>query len=98
MKSFLFHPEAIAEASEAAKFYEEQQEGLGKRFVEALTDTINRIRRSPLLYGKIDSNMRKCRLLRFPFGVIYRDKNDTIEIIAVMHLKKKPGYWKFRID
>lgn len=41
MKSFLFHPEAIAEASEAVKFYEEQQEGLGKRFVEALTDTIN---------------------------------------------------------
>lgn len=41
MKSFLFYPEAITEASEAAKFYEEQQEGLGKRFVEALTDTIN---------------------------------------------------------
>ncbi|MDN3511717.1 MAG: hypothetical protein NG784_10520 [Candidatus Jettenia sp.] len=51
-----------------------------------------------MLYGKIDSNMRKCRLLRFLLGVIYRDKNDTIEIIAVMHLKKKPGYWKFRIN
>ena len=98
MKPFDFHPEAIVEAYEAAKFYEERQKSLGKRFVEALTDTVNRIRRNPQLYGKIDGNIRKCRLLHFPYGVIYRYKNEIIEIIAVMHLKRKPGYWKSRIS
>ncbi|TLD39991.1 MAG: hypothetical protein JETT_3749 [Candidatus Jettenia ecosi] len=45
--------------------------------IEDIVDNILKL----LLYGKIDSNMRKCRLLRFPFGVIYRDKNEIIEIM-----------------
>jgi len=97
MKPFQFHPEALLEADEAAGFYEERQKGLGYRFVEELTTTINRIIRSPKLYRKIEDDIRKCRLLRFPYGVIYRDKTAYIEIIAVMHLKRKPGYWHSRI-
>ncbi len=97
MKPFLFHPDALTEADEAARFYDEQQKGLGKRFVDALTDTISRARNNPGLYGKIYNDIRKCRLLHFPYGVIYRDKKELIEIIAVMHLRRKPGYWKRRI-
>ena len=97
MKSFHFHPEALLEADKSAKFYEERQGGLGKRFVEALSDAINRIRRRPELYGEVDDNIRKCRILRFPYGVIYRDTNRSIEIIAIMHLKRKPDYWKTRV-
>ena len=97
MKPFHFHPEALLEADESAKFYEEKQNGLGKRFVEALTDAITRIRRTPELFGRIDDNIRKCRILRFPYGVIYRNKKKSVEIIAVMHLKRKPDYWKKRV-
>ena len=97
MKPFHFHPEALLEANESAKFYEERQEGLGKRFVEALTDAISRIRRRPELFGRVDDNIRKCRILRFPYGVIYRDKKKSVEIIADMHLKRKPDYWKKRV-
>ena len=97
MKPFLFHPDALTEADEAGRFYDEQQKGLGKRFVEALTDTISRTRNNPELYGKIYNNIRKCRLLHFPYGVVYRDKKKIIEIIAIMHLRRKPGYWKHRI-
>ena len=97
MKSYSFHPKALLEAEEAAKFYEENQEGLGNRFIESLIDAVNRIRRNPLLYQKIHKNIRKCRMLRFPYGVIFRAQKDMVEIIAVMHLKRKPGYWKSRI-
>lgn len=58
MKPFLFHPDALAEADEAARFYDEQEKGLGKKFVEALTDTISRVRNNPELYGKIYNNIR----------------------------------------
>lgn len=30
MKPFHFHPEALVEADEAAKFYEDRQKGLGR--------------------------------------------------------------------
>ena len=97
MKPFHFHPEALLEADESAKFYEERQDGLGKRFVEALTDAITRIRRTPELFGRVDDNTRKCHILRFPYGVIYRDKKKSVEIIAVMHFRRKPDYWEKRV-
>lgn len=96
MKPYRFHPDALLEADAAAQFYGEQRTHLGKRFIEALTDTLNRIARNPHLYPKIADDLRKCRVLHFPYGVIYRDREELIEIIAVMHFKRKPGYWKYR--
>lgn len=97
MKPYQFHPEALEEADNAASFYKMQQPDLEKRFLETLEDAITRIRRNPLLYRRVEGKIRKCSLLRFPYGVIYRIENDYIEIIAVMHLRRQPGYWKLRI-
>ena len=77
-------------------FYSSKQTGLDRRFLEALEDTIARIRRNPTLYRTVDEGIRKCRLPRFPYTVIFRDTSDSIEIIAVMHLKRQPGYWESR--
>ena len=30
---------------------------------------------------------------QFPYGLIYAVQGDTIYVAAVMHLKRKPGYW-----
>jgi plasmid stabilization system protein ParE len=96
MKPCWFHPQALEEADNATAFYKEQQLGLEVRFLEALNDTISRIRRNPLLYRRIEGEIRKCRVMRFPYGVIYRVSTDHIEVIAVMHLRQRPGYWKSR--
>lgn len=66
---------------------------LEKRFIEAV-DAINRVCRNPLLYRKIDENVRKCRLLHFPYAIIFRLVSEQIEIIAVMHIRKEPNYWE----
>lgn len=97
MKPYRLHPEALREAEEAAAFYQERQSGLERRFLEALQDAIAHIRRHPLLYRRVEGEIRKCRLLRFPYGVIFRlDAHGDIEILAVMHLRMQPGYWKSR--
>ena len=87
----------MAEADAAAVFYEERQNGLGARFVAALDDTIDWICRNPEIYKEVEASVRKCRLMRFPYGVIFRERKEAIEIIAVMHLRREPGYWKARI-
>jgi toxin ParE1/3/4 len=98
MKPYRLHPEALQEADEAAAFYKDRQPGLEKRFLEALQDAIARIRRNPFMYRRVEGEIRKCRLLRFPYGVIYRiDEDGLLEIIAVMHLRRRPNYWKSRI-
>ncbi|MBI4586717.1 MAG: type II toxin-antitoxin system RelE/ParE family toxin [Planctomycetes bacterium] len=96
MKTFGFHSEARAEFQEAAFYYESQQEGLGRRFVDAVWEAAQKVIDRPLLYREIEPGIRQCRVPRFPFGVIYRLKEETIEILAVMHLRRKPGYWKSR--
>lgn len=95
MKFFL-HPQAQEELEQTILFYKKQQAGLEKRFIEAADDAINRACRNPLLYRKIDDDVRKCRLLHFPYAIIFRTRSAQLEIIAIMHLRKQPNYWQSR--
>jgi plasmid stabilization system protein ParE len=95
MKYFL-HPQAQEELEQTVLFYKKQQVGLEKRFIEASEDAINRVCRTPLLYRKIEDDVRKCRLLHFPYAIIFRTRPAQIEIIAVMHIRKQPNYWQSR--
>jgi plasmid stabilization system protein ParE len=88
-----WHGEARAEADAAAAFYNEKQAGLAQRFLDK---ALHRIQRHPQVYRQMEGDIRKCRVPHFPYGVIYRIRPDSIEIVAVMHLRRLPGYWKQR--
>lgn len=94
----LWHREARIEADEAAGFYGARQPGLDRRFLDILEDALQRISRRPQMYPKVENDIHKCRLPRFPYGVIYRAKSESVEILAIMHLKREPGYWKARSE
>jgi hypothetical protein len=36
------------------------------------------------------------RPFNFPYGMIYRVRGETLYVVGVMHLKRKPGYWLAR--
>ncbi len=91
-----FHPSAREELVQSARYYQAQTAGLGSRFASAVRDAVGRIQEHPLLYRIIEDDLRRCRVLRFPYGVVYRTRPGHIEVIAVMHLHREPGYWKSR--
>ena len=91
-----FHPAAREELIQSAQYYHAQSPGLGRRFALAVRDTVHRIQEFPLLYPALEDDIRRCRVLRFPYGVVYRAKPERIEVLAVMHLHRQPGYWKSR--
>ncbi len=97
MNSVIFHPSANLEMMEAAKYYEKQQEDLGQRFLLNVQKAVKNISFNPFLYAFIDSESIKCRVEKFPFGIVFRLKNRKIEIIAIPHFKRKPNYWKNRL-
>jgi len=35
----------------------------------------------------------ECHFGGFPLAVIYRDIGDTIQVLAVAHHRREPGYW-----
>ncbi|MCP5523473.1 MAG: type II toxin-antitoxin system RelE/ParE family toxin [Verrucomicrobiales bacterium] len=96
MKPVRFHPDADAEMLNAAVWYESQQEDLGKRFLVAVQDALNRIQLNPELYSFVDGDVRRCLTKTFPFGVLFRIEPNVIAVMAVMHLHRDPDYWKNR--
>ena len=91
-----FHAEARAEPLEAATYYDAQQKALGRRFTEAVREAVHRIQDWPRLYKVIERDIHRCRVPPFPYGLIYRLREDEVQIIAVMHLHRRPGYWRSR--
>ncbi|OGH59238.1 MAG: hypothetical protein A3G34_02860 [Candidatus Lindowbacteria bacterium RIFCSPLOWO2_12_FULL_62_27] len=97
MKRVKFHPDAAAEMiAAAAAYYEAQQEGLGHRFLASVQDTINRVLLNPRIYPVVDIDVRRCLTKTFPFGILFRDKPRQVIVMAVMHLRRDPDYWKTR--
>ena len=88
---------ARAEFIEAVEYYNEQREGFGFEFADEVRSTIERIIQYPEAWSLISKRTRRCRTKRFPFGIIYQVRGETLLIIAVMHLHREPQSWKSRI-
>jgi plasmid stabilization system protein ParE len=90
------HHEAEQEIRAAAQYYEEKLRGLGNQFLDEIDDGLAQIRKFPMAWSLYEGEYRRYLLKRFPYGIIYRIGSDSIFIIAVAHLHRKPGYWKLR--
>ncbi len=94
---FEFYPPAEDEYHLAVSHYDEIRPELGDRFVHEIEATIVRICRHPLAWRKISRHARRCLARTFPYGIIYVVEQQRIIILAVMHLARRPGYWKGRL-
>jgi hypothetical protein len=97
MKIVFLNP-AVAEFTAAVLFYNEQSEGLGYEFAAEVSRTLERIVQYPYAWMKLSKNTRRCRTNRFPYGLIYFVRDNTLIIVAVMHLARNPKTWKSRLD
>ena len=92
-----FHPEALAELERVKIWYDGQRLGLGDSFFQEITAAISRIRESPNAWPAYQRGTRRLLVHRFPFAVIYSQSSTGLLVVAVMHLKRRPGYWISRL-
>ena len=88
---------AEEELTAAALYYESRSPGLGSRLADAADEALQDISDHPQLFHLIAPNYRQKLLQRFPFAFIYRIDADEIVVVAFMHLRRRPGYWKERL-
>ena len=93
---FSFHPEAEAEFIEAIEYYENHEPRLGYEFSIEVFAAIQNIIRYPTAWPLMEEDVRRCLVNRFPYGIIYSIEQGAIVILAVMHLRRHPDYWKKR--
>jgi hypothetical protein len=90
------HPEADEELAAAALWYEDRQPGLGDAFVDEFERTLRRVVAEPERWRKIRGENRKLNFRRFPYAIVYSIHCEITYIKAVMHLHRRPFYWKVR--
>jgi plasmid stabilization system protein ParE len=81
-----------------------QSIGIGSRsqvaaldFSDELKKALARLRESPQAYPPYLYSTRRMLLDRFPFSVVFRERLHDIQIIAIAHARRHPGYWAARL-
>ena len=95
-RSVELHPEAIVEAQAAYRWYRERNETAAQAFLAELDRAIEFISEGPMRWPVYLHSTRHFLLRRFPFSVVYREVGEGLQVVAVAHGRRKPGYWKSR--
>jgi plasmid stabilization system protein ParE len=88
---------AQSELDDTVTWYNRQASGLGREFLDELDRAVRRAVAFPMSYPEIEPGIRRCRLARFPYGLIYGLDGETLVVVAVAHLHRRPRYWIDRI-
>ena len=94
--NYTFHPHAERELEDIEGHYDSISYEVGDRFREDFAMTVSRILEFPNGWRLLSKVTRRCRLNRFPYAIIYRVRLDEIRLLAVMHHRRRPDYWKNR--
>jgi toxin ParE1/3/4 len=92
-----FHPEAELELIEAAAYYESRVPGLGERLALEIRAATDSLQAHPELGVRLDSDLRRLIVTRFPYALIYTATEGVLRIVAVAHQQRLPNYWRSRL-
>ena len=83
---------ATQDILEAWTYYENQQSGLGTRFLQMLDRVLQRVKTSPQHYSYIDAtNTRRDVVLRpFPYLIVFEVFNNAVLIHRVFNTHQNP--------
>lgn len=95
--SHVFHPDAALEFEEQVRYYRARGRVVGERFASEVRFSIRRILETLERWRVLEDDVRRCVVRVFPFSVLYTIEPDFILIVAVMHHKRQPGYWRYRL-
>ncbi len=95
MKTLVVELRASKDVEEIVDYYEAIQDGLGIAFQAHLKSAFLTIRRFPEAFGHdLVTGTRTYKLKRFPHVVHYLIEEHEIVVMAVAHVRRRPGYWK----
>lgn len=88
---------AQRELDEAVEYYNAEVPELGQAFLLEVLTVLEQVRQFPNAWHPLSSNTRRCRLRRFPYGVVYAIGTEEIIVVALTHLHREPQYWRTRL-
>jgi len=93
-----FQEAAEAEHLEQVAYYERQRVGLGARYLAEVEGALRVICLAPHRFPiERAPDIRRFRLKRFPHTILFRESAGIVQVLAVAHHRRRPGYWVTRI-
>ena len=87
---------AEKELNDAAAYYERERPGLGSAFINEVERSIAAVLAHPEIGQVAAGAIRRVLCRRFPYAILYIVKPSELRILAVMNLRRRPGYWAGR--
>ena len=85
--------EAELEVTDACKWYEKKQKGLGRKFLKEFNQYIALISNNPLQFPiRFSERFRFAVLHEFPYLIVFRIEEDKkmVYVISVFHTSRNP--------
>ena len=94
MTALVYSDVAKAEIKEAAFWYEERSNALGRDFEKEVFEKIEFLKTYPGRYAVVKQNFREVKIKRFPFKIIYKfyKTRKIILITSVFHTSRNPKH------
>lgn len=93
----IIHPGASADIQEEANYYEERQPGLGIAFLGEVDAAVDTVLSMPEAFPKRRKSIRMFVFARFPFSLLYRTVENTLEVLVVRHHARREDYGLDRV-
>jgi len=90
------HPLAADELEAARRWYHERNPEASAAFLAGIDSAILAVTEAPQRWPRIHVKYRRYIMRNFPFSVVYLTLPASIEVIAVAHHRRRPGYWLAR--
>jgi hypothetical protein len=93
---------AADEIALASLWFDEQRPGLGDEFWRSVDSILLEVGNRPLQFARsefasTEIDLRFAVVRRFNFVVHFSIELDEVQVIAVAHAARRPGYWLHRI-
>lgn len=87
---FSLSPNAENDLLEATLWYENQQTGLGEKFIQKVESYFLRIQNHPFHFPLKKGKLREAYIQKFPYVIIYQITGDHIIVFAVFNTHQNP--------
>jgi toxin ParE1/3/4 len=89
----VYSRQALADIDGIANYYEANASpAIAESIERRLSDVIDRICRVPEAAPRVSqrSQVRVAAVVRYPFRIFYRVRDDTIDILHIRHMSRRP--------
>ena len=93
-----FLPTALVDIETAVEWYEAEQRGLGREFVQAVEAALDHVLKFPAACPVAHRDARRYLIKRFPYCLYYREVGEGLVVVALLHAARDPELSRGRVE